>query len=244
MRVCVVGDIHASKNGPSLERIDWIAEHVAATEPDALVLMGDQCSFDSCSKHEVTGGRHATAAPTIEDDFASTEEVLERLDGLPAGVKLHALMGNHENRLAKFEAADKRLDGALWPRLTALYEAYGWDVTDYGSFLNLGDGVRFTHAPMNAGRGTYSNWTTLARDLTWDLVWAHTHKFQQMNFPKIEGGVSILNVGCALPQGHVENYAKLSPTSWWYGIVDVELNQGRIGGYSRREMNWLRKTYG
>lgn len=242
MRVCVIGDIHASKDSPPLDRLDWVAAHIMATEPDAVVLMGDQCSWDSVSRHADPGSYTAREAPTIEEDFAATHEVLERLDGLPDDIKLVALMGNHEQRLKLYEDADQRLRGALWPRLRALYEAYGWEVSDYGVYYDLG-GVKVTHAPLNGGRGPYGNWTTLARDLTFDLIWAHTHKFQFMSFPKIEGGISILNPGCALPQDHVEEYAKLSPTNWWWGIVDVEIHDGKIGGYSRFSMAELQKRY-
>jgi hypothetical protein len=37
-----------------------------------------------------------------------------------------------------------------------LFEAYGWNVTDYGEFLNL-NGVRFTHIPLNLMRKPFAN---------------------------------------------------------------------------------------
>jgi hypothetical protein len=36
MRVCVVGDLHVAP-GQDLTRLDWIAAHIEATEPDAVV---------------------------------------------------------------------------------------------------------------------------------------------------------------------------------------------------------------
>ena len=38
----------------------------------------------------------------------------------------------------------------------------------------------------------------------------------------------ILNIGCALPEGHIENYAKHSLTGWTYQIVEIDIWDNNI----------------
>jgi predicted phosphodiesterase len=240
MKVCVVGDLHVSP-GQDLTRLDWIASHIEETSPDAVVLIGDVCTFDSVSTHDPIGSVQAKSHPTIADDIAVLQETLERLDGL--GGELHVTFGNHEQRLQRYEDSDARLSGSLWPRLKETFGAYGWAVTDYGEFLNLG-GVHFTHIPLNVMRRPYPNIDAIAREAKWPIVYGHSHEQNVKTARKIGGGFTILNVPCSLPQGYVEQYALKTTTTWSWAISDIEIHDGQIGGYAFRPMDWLRKTYG
>jgi calcineurin-like phosphoesterase family protein len=242
MRVCVVGDLHAAP-GMNLDHVDHIASHIEATSPDAVVLIGDVCTFDSVSTHDPLGSLQAKTQPSIAEDFAVLEDVLERLDGL--GGELHVTLGNHEERLRRYEDSDARLAGSIWPRLIGTYKAYGFEVTDYGSFLDLnGSGVNFTHIPLNIMRRPYANIDAIAREAKWPIVYGHSHEQNVKTARKIGGGFTILNVPCSLPHGHVEKYALKTTTTWSWAISDLEIHDGQIGGYAFRPMNWLRKTYG
>jgi predicted phosphodiesterase len=240
MRVCVVGDLHAAP-GMDLSHVDQIASHIEATSPDAVVLIGDVCTFDSVSTHDPLGSITAKNQPSISADMDTLEEVAERLDGLTPD--LFVTLGNHEERLRRYEEQDARLAGSLWPRLTSTFEAYGFSVTDYGEFLELG-GVRFTHVPLNLMRRPYANIDAIAREAKWPIVYGHSHEQNVKTARKIGGGFTILNVPCSLPHGHVEKYALRTTTTWSWAISDLEIFDGQIGGYAFRPMNWLRKTYG
>jgi predicted phosphodiesterase len=240
MRVCVVGDLHAAP-GMNLSHVDHIASHIEATSPDAVVLIGDVCTFDSVSTHDPLGSIAAKTQPSISEDMEALEETLERLDGLTPS--LYVTLGNHEERLKRYEENDARLSGSIWPRLTRTFEAYGFSVTGYGDFLNLG-GVRFTHVPLNIMRRPYANIDAVAREAKWPIVYGHSHEQNVKTARKIGGGFTILNVPCSLPHGHVEKYALKTTTTWSWAISDLEIFDGQIGGYAFRPMNWLRKTYG
>jgi predicted phosphodiesterase len=240
MRVCVVGDLHAAP-GMNLDHVDHIAAHIEATSPDAVVLIGDVCTFDSVSTHDPLGSIYAKNQPSIADDLAVLSEVLERLDGLPG--ELYVTLGNHEERLKRYQDSDARLTGSLWPQLTRTFDAYGWSVSEYGEFLNLAE-VRFTHIPLNIMRRPYANIDAVAREAKWPIVYGHSHEQNVKTARKIGGGFTILNVPCSLPHGHVEKYALKTTTTWSWAISDLEIFDGQIGGYAFRPMNWLRKTYG
>jgi predicted phosphodiesterase len=240
MRVCVVGDLHAAP-GMNLDHVDHIAAHIEATSPDAVVLIGDVCTFDSVSTHDPLGSIQAKDQPSIAADMETLEEALERLDGLSAD--LYVTLGNHEERLKRYEDSDARLEGTLWPRLTKTFEAYGWSLTQYGEMLDLG-GIRFTHVPLNLMRRPYANIDAVAREAKWPIVYGHSHEQNVKTARKIGGGFTILNVPCSLPHGHVEKYALKTTTTWSWAISDLEIFDGQIGGYAFRPMNWLRKTYG
>ena len=82
-----------------------------------------------------------------------------------------------------------------------------------GSFKNVG-GVAFTHCPLNIMGKEYGGKNCeiqIANDATNDIVFGHTHKYRDWKAPKIgdRNFVRIVNVGCALPFNHVEEYAKL-----------------------------------
>jgi len=81
--------------------------------------------------------------------------------------------------------------------------------------------------------------------LTAPLVYGHTHKFQIYNDPKIGeiDRVSVIEAGCALPWGEIEDYAKHSPTGWSYGIVDLTVQGGQIIDYAFVSMLTLRRRY-
>jgi predicted phosphodiesterase len=240
MRVCVVGDLHAAP-GMDLSHVDHIASHIEATSPDAVVLIGDVVTMDSVSMHDPLGSITVKEQPSIVDDLAVLEEVLDRLDGIPGD--LHVTLGNHEERLKRYEDNEARLQGSLWPIVLKTVHAYGWTVTDYGSFLEL-DGVRFTHIPLNIMRRPYANIDAVAREAKWPIVYGHSHEQNVKTARKIGGGFTILNVPCSLPHGHVEKYALKTTTTWSWAISDLEIFDGQIGGYAFRPMNWLRKTYG
>jgi hypothetical protein len=65
------------------------------------------------------------------------------------------------------------------------------------------------------------------------------------SIPKIgeNVGVTLIDVGTSLPHGHVENYAKLSQTGWWWGIHDVIIRNGRIDDFARVSMKTLEARY-
>jgi hypothetical protein len=55
--------------------------------------------------------------------------------------------------------------------------------------------------------------------------------------------LTVLNLGTALPYGHVEDYASTSLTGWGWGIWDLSLQAGQIVGHRFIPMDELERTY-
>lgn len=129
--------------------------------------------------------------------------------------------------------------------LTNILINNGWTWTKYGEYFNY-HGVDFTHVPFNSmGRPT-SSLNQIANKSNRDVVFGHTHRFDYLSAAKFGNNnkISVVNVGCALPWGHVQSYAKLSSTGWWWGIVELIIYQGRIEGVSAIPMFELENEFG
>jgi hypothetical protein len=85
----------------------------------------------------------------------------------------------------------------------------------------------------------------IINDTTVSLVYGHTHRANVVSRPKI-GPVpklTVLNLGSAMPDGHIEPYAQTSLTGWSYGIADLSLQAGQIIGYRFIPMTELKELY-
>jgi hypothetical protein len=123
-----------------------------------------------------------------------------------------------------------------------------WKISTYGEFKYIG-GVGFTHCPLNIMGKEYGGKNCevqIANDATNDIVFGHTHKYRDWKAPKIgdKNYVRIVNVGCALPFNHVEDYAKLNLTGWSWGIVELGIWENHIQESQFISMDRLEKQYG
>lgn len=132
-------------------------------------------------------------------------------------------------------------------RVLEAFTQYGWRTTDFGEFLFI-DGVGFTHVPLNEMGRPYGGKTALSRianDATFSIVFGHTHKDQVYRAPKIgpTNSIKVVNLGCALPHGHVEAYARMSTTGWGYGVYELTLQGGHILSERKFDMIEIRDRY-
>jgi hypothetical protein len=242
-RVCYWTDTHVWP-GDGLERIKWIARHIGETQPDRIRHGGDLATFDSVATHDPIGSIKAKAKPSLASDMEVMEQALDLFDKElgPSEIPRDFDCGNHEARVRKYEELRGELDGSLWWQVQERFAQYRWRFHDYG-VINFCDGVGFVHIPQGQNGKPYSSPNIILRDLTHDLVIGHRHKAGHYPIPKIGGGVQLLDGGCSLPWGHVETYAKLNPTHWWWGITDIEIIDGKIADFRRVSMHTLREKY-
>lgn len=243
-RIVVVGDLHSDPRLADYDRFRQIGKKVAQLDPDYLVQIGDWSTFDSVSRHEDRSTIHGRALPSFEDDLGDLRMSLRAFgEGLGDwdGDKFETL-GNHEDRVRQYENLNATLEGAMYNRVLEAFMQYGWKTRPYGEWLFIG-GVGFTHVPLNTMGRPYNGKTLqpIANDAVFSIVFGHSHKGGMVRSGKIGPNrrVTVLNVGCALPDGHIEDYAKLSTTGWDYGIVLIEVAQGDIQSvknYSMREV--------
>lgn len=248
-RVLVIGDAHADPR-QNLRRFSWIGRLAADRKPQHILQIGDFGSWDSVSGHEKPGTTGYASRPTVDQDFEAMNIALGRIHReLPAGYKpiLDCTLGNHEDRLWRYEANNPSLGSHLTLRLEETFARWGWRTREFGAWRHI-NGVAFSHAPLNGMSKPYGGKTGSARagnDSLVSIVHGHDHLRTIATAPKIGGcgKVDVVSVGCALEWGWTEPYAKLSPNGWWWGCVEMTVANGQILGLDWIDMLSMRKRY-
>jgi hypothetical protein len=245
IRVCVIGDLHVAP-GQDLSRLRWIARHIRETQPDHIVQIGDWASFDSVSTHDPIGSIKANRRPSLRQDFENLSESLHLFDRElgPSTIPRTITLGNHETRVARYEDLRSELEGSVWADVLQEFARYRWRTYDFGRVAFIG-GVGFVHVPLNVIGKPHSSPNIMGNNLAHDLVKGHSHRATYQTFSKIgeDRGVTLIDVGTSLPHGHVENYAKLSQTGWYWGVHSLTIRNGRIDDFSRISMQTLQAKY-
>lgn len=248
VRVVVIGDCHDDPRMADYERFKALGFFAASLAPDRIVQIGDWATFDSVSRHEDRSTISGRALPSFEDDLSSLRMSLRSFyDGL-GGYQCpkHIPLGNHEDRVRQYENLNATLEGAMYNRVLEAFAQYEWQTRPFGEWLFIA-GVGFTHVPLNIMGRPYGGKTLnpIANDAVFSIVFGHSHKGGFVRAAKIGPNrrISVLNVGCSLPEGHVEDYAKLSTTGWEYGLYEIEIVNGDIRSARHHSMSAVMLAY-
>jgi len=247
-RIIVIGDAHDSPHIKQ-DRFKWIGKYIKSVKPDYIIQIGDWASFDSLSFFQ----KNSTQAGKLKDaymmDIESMRSSIDLLDKHIDNdlIPRHVTFGNHEERVYRFEENIPEIAGMMKKELHDSFDDRKWKRSAYGAFKNIG-GVSFTHCPLNIMGKEYGGKNCevqVANDATNDIVFGHTHKFRDWKAPKIgdKNYVRVVNVGCALPYNHVEEYAKLNLTGWSWGIVELGIWDNHIQESQFISMDRLEKQY-
>jgi len=234
-RVLVIGDCHDSPHLPDKSRFKWIGQYAADNKIPYIRQIGDWMSCDSCSQYDSYGTVKGVDKPTYADDIESLEQsVAALISEFPKDYKPNRLvtLGNHEHRAWQFENQNPELAGQFFIQIEQALGRGGFKTVPYGAWDFIG-GVGLTHVPFNLMGKPYGGKlpeNQLANDAIFSFFWGHTHKRTSISRPKIgpQKRITVSNVGCSLPFGYVEEYAKMSTTGWSYGIVDALIQSGDI----------------
>lgn len=249
VRVMAIGDAHDS---PRLdkERFRWMGAHARSTNPTAIIQIGDMLTLDSLCEHVKNDTYEGRFKPTFSEDIVSADMALrafnEGLDNFSPASK-HITLGNHEHRTELFANKHPEVYGMMAETMYRLLDKHGWTYSPFGEMYMVG-GVGFVHVPLNEMGGRYGGKTAeqrVANDTVHDVVFGHSHRYRFHHAAKVGGrSVNVMNLGCAMPDGHVEEYAKHSATGWTYGIVDMVIENGQIADHEFITMKELEKRYG
>jgi hypothetical protein len=250
-RVLMIGDLHQDPRHPHrIEVLTWLARLGSERKIKRVVQVGDWGTFDGASFHDKNDTLRARLKPPIRADLDNLKESLTAWnngrdpDWKP---KLDITLGNHENRLHRFENANPETVGVFTGELEQSFLQFGWKTRPYGEVMFV-QGVGISHHPTNgAGRafGGKTGPQRAANEMTSSFMSGHTHAFQHFTTGKIGAvsGVDVMEVGCALPWGEVEDYAAHGIVNWWYGAVIVDLMGGRIVAHEKIDMMAIRERY-
>ena len=250
-RVLMIGDLHQDPRHPHrVQVLAWAARFGADRKVGRVVQIGDWGTFDGASFHDKNDTLRARLKPPIRADLDNHKESVQTFhnnkptDWTP---KLDVTLGNHENRLHRFENANPETAGMFSNELETSFAQFGWKTRPYGEVMFV-QGVGLSHHPTNgAGRafGGKTGPQRAANEMTSSFISGHTHAYQHFTTGKIGtvSGVDVMEVGCALPWGEVEDYAAHSIINWWYGLVIVDLMGGRIVASEKVDMMSIRNQY-
>ena len=248
VRVLLIGDCH---DGPSIpkDRFRWMGRFAREHEVDRIVQIGDFATLDSLCRYTPNDTLEAREKPSFKADMLSFQQAVrtfaEGLDGYDC--PRHVTLGNHEDRIWSFTNRNPEVVELLDQLLYATLEDHGWSYSPYGAWHFIGQ-VGFTHVPLTVmGRpyGGLQAQNQVARDALFDVVYGHSHKRVDNSFPKLNHeSITVLNPGCALPHGHIEQYAKHSLTGWSYGVYLLTIKGGRLGERTWVPMSELEARYG
>ena len=247
-RILAIGDSHDGPDISSKDRFYAMGRYAAENEVTKIVQIGDFCSMDSMSSHDPNWTIKGQQKPSFNEDVESFRLALEAFDaGLGSAViDKHVTLGNHEDRISRFVNNTPEVSEMLFEKIYEILDAFGWTYSPYGEFFFIGD-VGFTHVPLNQMGKPYGGMNSenaIARDSLHDVVYGHTHKRVDKTFPKIgHDHITIINLGCSLPEGHIEDYARHSVTGWSYGVYDLGIQGGKIKEHTWIPMDVLMRDY-
>lgn len=250
-RVLMIGDLHQDPRHPHrVEVLSWAARFGSDRKVGRVVQVGDWGTFDGASFHDKNDTLKARLKPTIKQDLDNQKESLQAFhSSRPSdwSPKLDITLGNHENRLHRFENANPETAGMFSNELETNFAQFGWNTRPYGEVMFI-QGVGISHHPTNgAGRafGGKTGPQRAANELTSSFISGHTHAYQHFTTGKIGAvsGVDVMEVGCALPWGEIESYAAHGINNWFWGLVIVDLMGGRIVSAEKVDMMAIRDRY-
>jgi len=230
-------------------RFELLAAFVSDILPDALICGGDIADFDSLNSHAKDDTAEGKLKPSYVNDLSSLAAALKLIDGIPKHIERYITLGNHENRIWRYENNNPATCGMMAAAFLDLLETYKWQVTPFKQYLNL-YGVEFTHAPINAmGKeiGGKAAAMRIATDSVRHLVYGHTHARHDVSAAKLgpdNRHTRAYNGGCFLPDNFRFNYAKASQNRWEYGLTVLTIQADNIVGIEWIAMKELERRYG
>jgi hypothetical protein len=249
-RVLAMGDAHDTPNLDK-RRFRWMGKLGADRGVHWAVSIGDWLTIDSLNSHignDTILGKHKS--PWLSDMQSAKEAFGEFAIGMGSHkCNKHLVEGNHERRIYFFEEARPEIAGVLTGEFHQLVEDHGWTHTPYGEFKYIA-GVGFIHCALNRLNKSYGGKNaenTISNDAVHDIVLGHSHRAVQVRAPKLGPSkhITVLNLGCALPQGHVEAYMYHGATTgWWFGAHVLTLQGGQIASVEQVTMGQLEAMYG
>jgi len=248
IRVLAIGDCHDSVEIPDKSRFYAMGKYAKENNIDKIIQIGDFSSMDSMSFHEPNWTKKGQAKPSFKKEILSFFEALSAFDEGLGGHEAtkHVTLGNHEDRIGRFVNEHPELAELLYEKVYELLTDFGWSYSPFGEFHFVGD-VGFTHVPLNTMGKPYGGKNSenqIGNDSLHDIVYGHTHKAVVKHIPKIgQEYVTVVNLGCSLPHGYIEDYAKHSVTGWSYGVYDLTIQDGKIKEHSWVSMQTLMKDY-
>lgn len=244
-KILVMGDAHVT-NGQTLRRFKWANNYIRATNPDAVVIIGDFLTLNSLSAWDRDKRKLMENRRFFKEIDAGNEALdLLGINGTDGPTEKIFIEGNHEDRFRRYIDYHPEFDYSDFTINSLLDVAgRGFKWIPYREYWST-SGVYFTHIPFGKMREiTGKDICSKAEAVTTNtVVFGHTHelhtscvhKFGQKHLQQI------LNVGCFFEQE--EEYVAGKMTNYWKGLVELDVySYGRFD-IKTISMGHLRRNY-
>ena len=240
----VLPDAHVMP-GMDMTRFSKVGDLIVDRRPTRIVLMGDFVTLESLSAWDLGKAGKMEGKRYSEDCKAGVQAIdlmlspLRRLQNKQRKAKetvyeprIVYILGNHEDRLARYVSAKPELAEHLEISKDLQLEESGFtDVVAYRGFIEF-DGVLFTHAVMNAANlavGGKTALATIAQSVSKSVVIGHLHRLETTNHYRhgADDIIQILSTGCFFDG--VEDYADGGLNAYWRGVMI--LNHYKLGRF-------------
>lgn len=220
----VIPDPHA-KPGVSNERFEWLAGFIADIKPDVVICLGDFADMESLSSYDKKKG--TAESRRIKKDIDAVIDAQEKLFNDEV-CKLRDLgstrfvmtLGNHEDRIRRAVNDSPEFEGFL--SIDNLkYKDYGWEIYPYLDRVVI-DEIAYAHyfpsGPMNKAIGGEYPASSVIKKQFMSCTMGHSHIRDFAERTRGDGNkIHGLVAGCFFD--HEEDYALVSNSLWWRGIV-------------------------
>lgn len=248
--VIVMGDGHDSPS-KSKRRFGWIGKYCKDNPAKFFVSIGDWMSLDSLSHHDSKGSSKDMKRPSFHQDIDSIDTALGEFNAeAPSHEEMERIItaGNHEYRAHRQADLFPKECGDYGLLVEQAFARFNFTYIPYGKYLFL-NGVGLTHVPFTTEGKPYKGKhleLAVARDSKFPIIMGHTHRNRLHTEAKIGDNehIQVYNVGTALPENMIEEYADCSTTGWTYGIHRFKLYRGRVLDHQFVSMRTLEDTYG
>jgi hypothetical protein len=244
IRMLAIGDTHDDRHIPK-DRFQWLGKYAREITPDVVLQIGDMATMDSLNFHIPNESLDGKLKPSFEADMGSLNLALQAFGC--DGIEKHVTLGNHERRVWNYEQSNPEMAGKLVCTLDSVLKNNGWTYSPYGIIQYYG-GVGFVHCALNTLGKSYGGKNclpTIANDSVSDLVIGHSHRARVHQAPKIgqRYPTTIIDLGCALPDQHIESYAGTALNGWTWGAYELLIQHGHIQSAKFVSMAELEERY-
>jgi len=182
--IIVIADTQVTPSAPT-RHIQAIARYIWKHKPKAIVHIGDHWDFESLSSYAPLLEREGRR---LKDDLIAGARALDIIKdyidlknkkgkGKVYRPEMHFIMGNHENRLARFVEDHPALWGII--DLREMIEMAGWTVHEFKQPFWM-DGIAFNHYMENpqSGRPVGGSIENKLNKFPHSFVHGHQQQFQ------------------------------------------------------------------
>ena len=253
-KILIIPDTQV-KAGVATEHLRWLGQYVCDQRPDIIVHLDDHWDMPSLSSYDK--GTAAVEGKRVMDDIAVGNAALDLLHQpirrLQAAQRRYKqavynprkvfLIGNHEQRIARYVNANPELIGLISYDNFNLKEN-GWEVHDFLKLVDI-NGILFSHYFANpmSGRPYSGRAASLIQRIGKSYVMGHRQELDFTCRELCDGTRQIGIVAGAFYQ-HDEGYKGYQGNKHWRGVVVLHEAENGWGDSMFVSLDFLRRKYG